>query len=371
MNRTPFRHGLVVGKFYPPHRGHEYVIQTAATHCKHVTVAVLGASVESIPVEQRVQWLQSSFADAPHVRVVGEVDDVPVDYHSATVWQAHEDIMRLAVRNADRQFGSVPPVDAVFTSESYGDELARRFGSAHVCLDPARHLYPTSGTAVRADIVSQWPMLPPVVQAGLTLRVVCVGAESTGTTTLSRAVVAALRQRGGVWQNTQWVPEYGREYSANRLALARAQRLGANMHDIDWCAADFVHVATQQCVREDAAARTGSPVLVCDTDAFATGVWHTRYLGDTSPGVAAITRSMPARGLYILTSELGVPFVDDGLRDGEQLRPWMTQRFRTLLQQQPAAWIEVTGTPQARCTQALAAIDAQAAIAWKFADPLG
>jgi len=57
------------------------------------------------------------------------------------------------------------------------------------CLDQTRKLYPTSGTAVRQDLVPQWDMLSPAVRAGLAMRVVVVGAESAGTTTLSRELV--------------------------------------------------------------------------------------------------------------------------------------------------------------------------------------
>lgn len=53
MNRVDFAHGLVIGKFYPPHLGHEYLIRTAAAHCRNVTVAVLGSSVESISMQAR------------------------------------------------------------------------------------------------------------------------------------------------------------------------------------------------------------------------------------------------------------------------------------------------------------------------------
>jgi cytidyltransferase-like protein len=117
MKRTVFQHGLVIGKFYPPHLGHEYLIQTAATHCQRVTVAVLGSSVESLTIAERVRWLQATFAMSAHVRIVGELDDAPVDYDDPQIWLDHINIMRSAIAQADNTFGSAPPVDAVFTSE--------------------------------------------------------------------------------------------------------------------------------------------------------------------------------------------------------------------------------------------------------------
>ena len=43
------RHGLVIGKFYPPHAGHHLLISTAAACSGRVTVLVLSHEVESIP----------------------------------------------------------------------------------------------------------------------------------------------------------------------------------------------------------------------------------------------------------------------------------------------------------------------------------
>lgn len=261
-------------------------------------------------------------------------------------------------------------MDAVFTSESYGDRLATYFQCSHVCLDQSRKLYPTSGTAVRSSVPDQWHMLSPAVQAGLVMRVVVLGAESTGTTTLSRDLAIALRARGGVWAKTQWVAEYGREYSANLLALKKAATPGAGAHDIAWESTDFTHVAQEQFRRENFAAAHGGPVLFCDTDAWTTRIWHERYLGASSASVDAIADGMPARALYILTSERYVPFEDDGLRDGEHLRNWMGQRFREELSSQNVLWIEVEGTPQARVQRAMETVDALIARHWTFSTPL-
>eukprot|EP01031_Cornospumella_fuschlensis_P022158 gene22158-27117_t len=361
-----FQHGLVIGKFYPPHLGHEYLIRTAAVHSQTVTVVVMGASTEKLSIAQRVQWLRNAFWDHHNVRIVGEIDDVPVDYQDEGIWQAHVEIMRKGIRQAAERWNPQPPVDAVFTSEPYGDRLAKYFECPHVCLDKARSLYPTSGTAVRANVAGQWHMLSPAVQAGMALRVVVLGAESTGTTTLSRELTDALHQRGGIWSRTQWVAEYGREYSANLLALTRSNDLQATASDIAWESTDFVQVAQMQCRLENTAAARGGPVLICDTDAFATRIWHERYMSAGNAAVDEIAANMPPRALYILTSDLGVPFEDDGLRDGEHLRSWMTQRFRTALVAQTVPWIEVHGSPKSRCTDALHALDQLIAQQWAF-----
>ena len=42
-------HGLVIGKFYPPHAGHLALVRAALARCDRVTVLVLGSPQESIP----------------------------------------------------------------------------------------------------------------------------------------------------------------------------------------------------------------------------------------------------------------------------------------------------------------------------------
>lgn len=370
-----FAHGLVIGKFYPPHLGHIYLIRTAARQCKLVTVAVLASGVEVISMTQRAAWLRACFPDDAHVRVVSALDDIPVDYDDPAVWEAHVSIMRQAVRSADNERGGegenkAIPVDAVFTSEHYGEELAQRFNAQNVCLDQTRSLYPISGSAARADICANWDMLPAPVRAGLALRIVVLGAESSGTTSLARDLTQALRARGGIWSKTAWVAEYGREYSANLLALARSHDANCLPEDLVWAEEDFTHIATEQCRREDEGAQHGSPVLICDTDALATTVWHERYMQRRSAAVEGIPTQMSARSLYILTDHDGVAFEDDGLRDGEHLRPWMTRRFEEVLAAQQTPWVCTTGSAGKRLAFALQCIDEQIAKAWKFTVPL-
>ena len=372
MSARRFGHGLVIGKFYPAHAGHHFLIRSAAASCERLTVVVMAADVESVPLAVRVGWLRAAYAEQPQVAVTGMVDNLPVDLESEDIWAGHVALMRDGVALGPH---AAVPVDAVFSSESYGTELARRFGAAAVLLDPPRDTFAVSGTKVRADPVAHWDALEPPVRAWFARRVVVLGAESTGTTTLSRDLAAALRGRGGPHARTGWVPEYGRELTVVKLALARAVADPAGppptVFDLEWDDRDFETVVRMQSADEDRAAGDGGPVLVCDTDALATTVWQERYRGRSTAAVRELAAGVPARALYLLTSDAGVPFHDDGLRDGEELRPWMTGRFREVLAAQPVPWLELRGDREARLGQALQAVDLLLARGWGLADPLG
>jgi NadR type nicotinamide-nucleotide adenylyltransferase len=352
-----YAHGLIVGKFYPPHAGHHALIAAAEAACDRVTVVVAPSTRESVPLAARLEWLRE--AHGPRVRFVGVHDDHPVDYNDPDVWELHMAIFRSAVGDAR--------VDAVFSSEAYGVELAERFAAAAVVVDLDRARVPVSGTAVRDDPPAHWHVLGPGARGWLAKRVVVAGAESTGTTTMARALARHYRLRGGPWRDTRWVPEFGRELTERKLAALRAADPGATIFDVTWDRADFVTVAEEQNRAEDRAARAGSPVLFGDTDVFATTIWEERYLGSTSDEVRALVR---APDLYLLTDDRDVPFRDDGLRDGEHLRTWMTGRFRDELDAIAVPHLVLTGSYAERLRAAVRATDDLIARGWVFAAPL-
>jgi len=355
-----FGHGLVVGKFYPPHRGHRYLIEQAAALCTRVTVLVMAARSETLPPGDRVAWLQASCADLQGVTVAGVRCDVPVDFSDEAIWAAQVAVMRAALEGNGR-----PRVDAVVSSEPYGDELAARFGARHVCIDPGRATVPVSASQIRADLAGCWDDLLASARAGLAARVVAVGAESTGTSTIAASLTEEYRRRRGVWARTRCVTEAGRDYTLTKWQQARAEaaterRPDPPLAELEWTPADFDAVAVEQTRRENQAAAAGSPLLVCDTDAFATSVWERRYLGGRSRGLQPwATMDLPRHDVYLLTSHEGVPYHDDGLREGDlEVRAAMTGWFAQALTAAGHSWVLLTGSVAERLALAVRVTDA-------------
>ena len=190
------RRGLVLGKFLPYHAGHAHLIRTARSQVDVLTVLVCSIAREPIPGAIRFAWVAESHPDCRVVRVAEEGPQTPEEHPE--FWPIWTDIVR-------RHAGAI---DVVFTSEDYGDELARRLGARHVCVDLTRRTYPVSGTAIRRDPLRHWDSIPPVVRPSYVHRVAILGTESTGKTTLAQQLAKAFR--------TTWVPEYGRPYCEGR-----------------------------------------------------------------------------------------------------------------------------------------------------------
>lgn len=356
-----YEHALVIGKFYPPHQGHHALVRFAATRARRVTVVVMSSAFESTPLAERVAWMTETHAPDEGVVITGIVCDAPIDHNSKPVWAAQVACMKAAIGDAR--------IDAVYSSEPYGRELADWFSAAHLAFDPARAGLPVSGTMCRADLAASWGFLDAPARAGLATRIVVLGSESTGTTTVSNALAEHFRNRGGVWARTQLVDEFGRQDTIDKLAQARAKNAAADVFDISWTPDDFGRIARTQNEIEEAAARRGSPILICDTDSFATTVWERRYTGLDSHCAAA--EVVDRHALYLLTDHTDVPFVQDGIRDGESVRAEMTGWFVREMTRRGLSWVMLTGTLSERIDLAVRVAEQELARRMTFTDPLG
>ena len=311
--------GVVIGKFLPPHRGHRFLIETALSRCERVVVIVCGKPVAPFPRELRAGWW-GKIGPAAEIMLI----DDRYDENDSRVW-------------AENTIGWLGrPPDVVFTSEGYGDAYAGHMGCVHVCVDPGRVTIPCSGTAVRSDPFTMWEFIDPPVRAWFVKRVVVVGAESTGTTTLAMDLAQALK--------TEWVPEYGREYSEKKQAAG----------DEIWRSNEFLEIAREQTRMEELAVRQANRILICDTNAFATCLWHRRYMGFDHELLEEFAKRGRA-DLYLLTGN-EIPFVQDGLRDGEHIRPEMHQWFEEALARQPVPWVRIRGSAKERLNLAMKSI---------------
>jgi len=150
----PATTGFLLGKFLPLHRGHMYLIETARRRVDHLTVLVCSLPREPIPGQLRYQWVRELY---PDVNVQHLTEDVP-QYPGE-----HPDFWNIWL-NVIRRFVPTGP-DFVFTSETYGDQLAALLGAKHICVDLNRQTFPVSGTAVRDNPLAYWDFIPPPVQA--------------------------------------------------------------------------------------------------------------------------------------------------------------------------------------------------------------
>jgi HTH-type transcriptional regulator, transcriptional repressor of NAD biosynthesis genes len=302
--------GFVIGKFLPPHKGHIYLIDTAIQQCSqlYIIVSEHNDRIEWPSAQQRRDFLAKTYPTAKVTIILNQYDE-----EDSQLWA-----------DLCRSWLGFPP-DVIFTSEEYGVPFSTCLGSRHVCVDIERKRFPISGTRIRADPFGNWELLTSLAKAVYAIRIVIVGAESTGKTTLAKRLAGHFQ--------TQWVPEVGREVTEAKLASGK----------YEWTSQDFVDIAVAQSQREDDVAGMCTKILICDTDAFATAIWHERYMNCRSPGVEAIANGKRMPELYLLPEVEGSIFVQDGTRDGEHLREWMFNRFVERMEESRRAFVVLKG----------------------------
>jgi HTH-type transcriptional regulator, transcriptional repressor of NAD biosynthesis genes len=314
--------GLVIGKFYPPHRGHKLLIDTALANSDEVHVIVCSKPDEQPPATLRAAWIQEIHPNAK----VWLIDD-RYDADDSAVW----------AKNCLELLGFRP--DVVFTSESYGEPFSQHLGCRHHLVDQARQAMPISGTRVRANPFECWDFLEPPVRGHYCKRIVLIGAESTGKTTLAKQLAEAFQ--------STWLAEYGREYWEAKMARGEPNV---------WDTCEFETIANEQCQRENEAARAANRILICDTDAFVTRVWHYRYMNFWSEAVENIVETHRRPDLYLLT-DINTPFEQDGTRDGELIRGWMHDVFLQDLIRTNRPYVQLIGSREERLRTAREAIE--------------
>lgn len=300
--------GLVLGKFLPYHAGHAHLIGAARAAVDELTVLVCSIEAEPIPGALRFRWVRDSHRDCRVVHVAEALPQRPED--DPDFWAIWADVV---ARHAGR-------VDVVFTSEAYGDELARRLGARHVPIDPERRMVPVSGSAIRRAPLTNWRFVPPAVRPYYALRVAIVGTESVGKSTLAARLAAEME--------TAWVPEYGRDYCEVRPAESL---------DVD----DLAAIAWGQATWEDERARDAERVLVCDTDLHVTATWSDLLVAERPLWLTDAARAR--RYDLVVLLEPDVPWIQDGLRVLRDRRERHTAMIRRELEDAGRPYVAIGG----------------------------
>jgi HTH-type transcriptional regulator, transcriptional repressor of NAD biosynthesis genes len=135
----PYLTGLIVGRFNPPHLGHSFMIDWAAERCDTLVVFVNTRHGEAVPGELRAGWLGDLH---PHVRVIEVRHDLDTNWDDEELWAKWMALFR-------SRWPLATGPHAVFSSDGYVSEIARRFGVDSVSVDPERATVPISATMIR------------------------------------------------------------------------------------------------------------------------------------------------------------------------------------------------------------------------------
>jgi HTH-type transcriptional repressor of NAD biosynthesis genes len=150
-----FPTALIIGRFNPPHLGHGYMIEWADQRCDQLVVFVNTRSGELVPGHLRAAWLAELH---PTAHVVEVAHDLDTDFGDEALWDRWMELLR-------SRWPLPTGPHAIFSSDPYIDELARRFGAEAVIVDPDRRTVPISATQIREAPADHLDRLAPPVRA--------------------------------------------------------------------------------------------------------------------------------------------------------------------------------------------------------------
>lgn len=320
--------GLIIGKFWPLHAGHLHLIRTASEQCETVDVLAFSSSWEDIPLEDRLRAIQT--CSPVNVRAAGQ-SDVLSDPYDEETWQYWVDLIgKLA-----------PEADTLFSSEAYGDELALRLGIRHVMVDLARSQVPASGTLIRLDPMTHWELIAPPLRKFYTRKVVLVGAESTGKSTLALQLAKEFQ--------TVVAEEMGRTFVEERKAGT-----GKAVCTYD----DLLEIAHLQIAEEERKLAEANRVLICDTDLMVTAAFAKYYFAKEHPEVIRLANERAKSYSLHLLCSTDNPWIDDGTRDCSQAdREWFNARYLAEMRWRKQAFAELPAGYEAMARVAVAKVN--------------
>lgn len=163
-------------------------------------------------------------------------------------------------------------------------------------------------------------------------RIAIVGPECTGKTDLARFLANHYQ--------TQWVPEFAREY-LEQLNRAYTQE-------------DLVAIAKGQLELEDKLAEQAKDFLFCDTNLIVIKIWSEFKYSSCDPEILTLLRERKY-DLHILT-DVDLPWEDDPLREHPHKRQELFELYEAELKNNNINFVRIQGDYTTRRALALNAV---------------
>lgn len=317
---------FVFGKFLPFHKGHEAMINFALTKCDFLTVLVCCSDKERIPNTLRKAWIEKAFEKEKNIEIrtfnylESELPNTSTSSESVSkVW-------------ADVFKKQLPDYSLLFTSEEYGNFVAAYMNIQHIAFDIPKKLFPVSATAVRNDVFNNWQFVPDSVKPDLLLKVVILGTECTGKTTLTEKLAKYF--------NCSFISEAGRDIIAN-----------SNSFTFN----DLYLVASEHATRIDKSNLADSPLVIIDTDIHTTKS-YSLFTFEKELEISTDIYNSNKADLYLYLNN-DVEYLQDGTRLSEVERNLLDFSHRKVLKDRNIEIIEVKGNWDERFEKAVEQIN--------------
>lgn len=281
--------GLTLGKYAPFHKGHQLIIDTALQEVDEMIVIIYDTDVIAVPLSVRANWIRKLY---PNVRVI-EAWDGPVGYSKEREYEIREEQYVLSLLGGQK-------ITHFYSSEYYGEHMSKALGTLDRRIDDARARVPVSGTLIRENPYQYREYLDQIVYRDLIIKVVFLGAMSTGKSTITEALAKRY--------DTTFSSEYGRDYWTEHQVDRR----------ISFEA--FDEIAVGHIEREENAFKNAKKQCFVDTNAITTYMFAMDYHGKAPDLLTKLANENYRRYDLFFLCDDDIPYDDTWDRSGNQKR---------------------------------------------------
>lgn len=317
INKKKYKVGLYGGSFNPLHLGHLECIIRAAGLCEELFIVISYRGDDTdIPLRVKIRWVYQLTKHLGNVRILSLKDKVKnkKDY-GEHLWKGDSLEVKAAVGKK---------IDVVFSGSDYGQDSFWK-----KCYEDSDYIiYPRNeynSTDIKKDIYGHWEWMPQVVRSYFTKKVLLIGGESAGKSTLTINLANYF--------NTVYLEEVGRELS--ELSGTDAYMLPE----------DFTRILVEHKAKEMRLIGKSNKVFFEDTDCLVTHFFLDFLKDQDAERNGHLADAIAALNSYdlILFLEPDVDWVQDGDRSeviaadrkkySEMLKSYYTRRgysFKTI-----------------------------------------
>ncbi|MCD0465998.1 AAA family ATPase [Flavobacterium sp. ENC] len=312
--------GLTLGKFAPFHKGHQLLIETAIDEVDELLVLIYDDPVINIPLATRAGWIREIY---PEITVIEGVNSPNDTGYTPEIMKIQEDYVLGLLGNRT--------ISHFYSSEPYGEHMSIALNAINRQVDVSRNIIPVSATKIRKDSFGHKEFIHPKVYRDLITKVVLLGAPSTGKTTLAEQLAAHF--------DTQWMPEYGREYWEQNQVNKRLTL------------EDLLKIAEIHIEREDALVLQANRFLFSDTNAITTYLFSLDYHGTALSALENLAKTAEKRHDIIFVCDTDIPYDDTWDRSGDVKRKTFQQKIIEDLDARNLKYYMLKGTVAERIEQ--------------------
>ena len=333
MQTFKYKVGMYGGSFDPLHLGHVNDMIKAASMCKELYIVLsYSRDRDYIPMEYRYRWILNSLKHIGNAQIILLEDKATSkdEYNNGDYWV-------LGANEIKEKIGK--PIDVVFCGDDYaGTNRYEALYPESKVIYFDRNEIKISSTLIKRNPFKYWDYIPEIVRPYFTKKILLVGGESTGKSTLSQNLALIY--------NTKFLPEMGRFVCEE-----------AGTEDT-MIAEDLHKCLLLQKTKEYEAIKGCNKLLFVDTDALITKFFIQFLLKDNIEKTKCETLANAISDInkfdLVLFLEPTVDFVQDGTRNEKikEDREKYSQQIKDILNEHNVDFVCIDGDYSERLNEA-------------------